>query len=145
MSTVRWSGYDLPLTLLSAELNGLANNALSNLSSDTVNSNGSLFCDFEFLAGATFSPGSNALLDIWMLRSIDGGLSFEDGSPSFTPPRDPDLSIAVRAGSSIMPRAGAPLIVLPVGHYKALARNRLGATIPTGSMVRMASYTETAV
>jgi hypothetical protein len=145
MTNVGWSPYDLPVTLLSSELNGLANNAISVISADTVNSTGRLYCDFEFVAGAAFTPGSNAILDIWMLRSIDNGVSFEDGSSSQLPPRDPDLSIVVRAGTSIIPRAGAPLIVLPVGHYKALARNRLGAAVPTGSIVRMAGYTEQAI
>lgn len=145
MTAVRWSSLDLPLTLLSSELNGLLNNTLSAPSTDTINSSGALYCDLEFVAGAAFSPGSNAALDVWMLRSIDGGVTFEDGSASLVPPRDPDVTILVRQGTSIIPRAGQPLFVLPPGHYKAMARNRLGATIPTGSILRMGGYTEQAV
>ena len=145
MTTVRWSPYDLPVTLLSsAEIGSLPNNGLSVPGADTVNSSGPMYCDFEFVAGAAFSPGTNAILDIWMLRSLDG-ISFEDGSSSVAPPRDPDVSILVRSGTSITPRAGQPRIKLPPGHYKGMARNRLGATIPAGSVVRVAAYTQQAV
>jgi len=85
------------------------------------------------------------MLDLWVLRSIDGGVSFEDGAAGFIPSRDADLIIAVRAGSSIIPRAGGGPLVLPPGHFKAMARNRLGVSIPNGSLVRIASYTEIAV
>lgn len=145
MTIVRWGSYELPITLLSSEISGLANNGISAPGVDIVNSGGSLYCDLEFVGGAAFSPVQWAMLDIWMLRSLDGGLSYEDGSSSVPPPREPDAGIAVRSGSNILVRAGMPQLVLPPGHYKPIARNRLGVNIPNGSLVRLASYTEVAV
>jgi len=147
MTIVRWGPLELPVTLLtSSELAGLANTGISAPGADIINTGGSLYCDVEFVAGAAFSPSaSGAMLDVWVLRSIDGGVSFEDGAAGFIPSRDPDLTIAVRGGTSIIPRAGASRLVLPPGHFKAMARNRLGASIPSGSSVRIASYTEQAV
>lgn len=145
MTTVRWGAYDLPTVLLSTELNGLASGGLSAPSTEMINSQGALYCDFEFVPGAALSPTTNAQLDLWLLRSIDGGLSFEDGSASAMPPRDPDLTIPVRSGTLILPRAGLGQLVLPPGHYKGMLRNRLGVSIPSGSSVRFASYTELAV
>src|ERR1044072_4608864 len=143
MTTVRWTSYESPITLLGTEISGLANNGLSVPGADTLNNSGAMYCDFEFVAGAAFSPGANAILDIWMLHSLDG-ISFEDGSYSAPPPRDPDVSILVRSGTSIIPRAGQPRIKMPPGHYKGMARNRLGATIAVGSVVLVAGYTQQA-
>lgn len=146
MTTVRWGAYELPVVLLgSSVLAGLANTGISAPGADIINIGGSLYCDIEFVAGAAFSPAANAMLDVWVLRSIDGGVSFEDGAAGFIPSRDPDITIAVRSGTSIIPRAGGAQLVLPPGHFKAMARNRLGVSIPTASLVRIASYTETAV
>jgi len=146
MTTVRWGAYELPVTLLGSNvLAGLANTGISAPGDDIINTGGSLYCNLEFVAGAAFSPASFAMLDLWVLRSIDGGVSFEDGAAGFLPSRDADLIIAVRAGSSIIPRAGGGPLVLPPGHFKAMARNRLGVSIPNGSLVRIASYTEIAV
>lgn len=146
MTIVRWGAYELPVVILNASvLAGLANTGISAPGGDIINTGGSLYCDIEFVAGAAFSPASNAMLDVWVLRSIDGGVSFEDGAAGFIPSRDPDTTISVRSGTSIITRSGASQLILPPGHFKAMARNRLGVSIPAASLVRIASYTETAV
>jgi len=145
MTTVRWGAYELPVVLVNASvLAGLANTGISAPGDDIINTGGSLYCDVEFVTVSAFSPSANAMLDVWVLRSIDGGVSFEDGASGFIPSRDPDITIPVRGGTSIIIRAGASQLVLPPGHFKAMARNRLGASIPSGSTVRIASYTEIA-
>lgn len=145
MAIVSWKPYDLPVVLLSTEISGLASGGMSITSAAIFNDQGRMYCDIEFAAGAAMSPATNAAIDIWFLRSIDGGLSYEDGSASALPSRDADVSIPVRQGSSIIPRSGMPQTVLPPGTYKAMVRNRTGVSIPTGSYVRMAVYTEAAI
>jgi hypothetical protein len=143
MATVKWSPLSLPLTILGNELTGLATGGLS-VTGTTVQADGNLYCDFEFVAGSAISPTAFAAIDIWMLRSIDGGASYVDGSASVTPSQDPSATISVRQGTLIVPRAGTPMVVLPPGLYKPMARNRLGVNIPSGSIIRMATYSEMA-
>lgn len=143
MTQVKWSPYSVPFTLLGNELSALGNNALS-AAGIVIQSDGSLYFDVEFVAGAAFSPTDKGAIDVWMLRSLDG-TSYEDGSSSVTPPRDADAIIPVRGGTSITPRAGYPRQRLPVGYYRGLARNRTGVPLPANSVIRIATYSEQAV
>lgn len=145
MAIVSWKPYDLPVIPLGTnEIGGLASGGLSVASAAIYNDQGRIYCDIEFVAGAAMSPLTNAAIDLWMLRSIDGGLSYEDGSASAQPSRDPDVSIPVRAGAGILPRSGAPQLVLPPATYKVMIRNRTGTSIPAGSVIRLGVYTEAA-
>lgn len=145
-----WSGsgaYSVAVAnLLTTELNALvasAANTLSTLGAAFQNTNAMLYADVEFLAGGTFTPTAGAFLELWLLRSLDGGTSYEDGSASAAPGRSADAVISVRAGTTITPRAGAAGIVLPPGFYKPIVRNQTGATLPaTGNLIRFAMYTE---
>jgi len=144
MTQVRWGAYDPPILLISTPLNGLASGAISAVGGTLTNSAGALYADAEFIAGAAFSPVAGAAIDLWLLRSVDGGLSFEDGASGVAPSRDPDMTIAIRSGSGIIPRSGGGQLVLPPGTYCAIVRNRTGAVLPSGSAIRAATYTEIA-
>jgi len=144
MAIVRWSSMAIPVTVLGAELLSLANGAVS-APGAAISSDGSFFCDVEFISSTAFSPTSGALVDVWMLRSVDGGTSFEDGAAGSLPPREADATIAIRNGTLITPRAGYPGLPLPPGTYRPIARNRTGVVFPaSGVSVRMATYTQQA-
>lgn len=131
------------LSLLTTELDGLANDTMS--AGGTARDNSALeraiWADFEFLAGGGFSPAAGAHIQVWLLRSLDGGTSYEDGSSAITPPRQPDVIIPIRQGTTITPRAGRPGIILPPGHFTPIAKNKAGAGLPaSGNVIRMRTY-----
>ena len=131
---------------LTTELNALASstgNTLSTLGAAFQNTGGWIYADIEFLAGGTFTPTAGAFLEVWLLRSLDGGTSYEDGSATVAPGRLPDATIPVRAGTTITPRAGMSGIIMPPGFYKPILRNTTGASLPaTGNLLRFAQYAE---
>jgi len=145
-----WSGagsYSLAVgNWLTTELNSLGSsnaNTLSTLGAALHNTGAWLYADVEFLAGGTFTPVSPAFLELWLLRSLDGGTAYEDGSASVAPGRPADIIIPVRAGTTITPRSGNSGLVLPPGFYKPIVRNQSGAALPaSGNLIRFAGYTQ---
>lgn len=143
MGAVLWGGYQALVTILSTEMNSLANGALTALGSVLNNSSGLVYADLEFASGGSFSP-TGGMIQVWFLVSLDGGSTYEDGGGAVMPSGLPDASIPIRVGSSIVVRCGCPRIQLPVGYYKPVALNATGATLPTvNNIIRMATYTET--
>lgn len=145
-----WSGagsYDAgPTTLLSTELNTLANsnaNVLSVLGAAFQNTASWELADAEFLPGAAITPVAGAFVELWLLRSLDGGTNYEFGSATAAPGRPADISIPVPAGTSITPRAGEPGLVVPPSFYKPIARNQTGVPLPaSGNIIRLSFYTQ---
>ena len=131
---------------LTTELNSLASstgNTLSVLGAAFQNTTARNFADVEFVAGGAFSPTAAGFIELWLLRSLDGGTNYEDGSATVAPGRQPDIVIPVRAGTTITPRAGAQGLILPVGFYKPIARNQTGVALPAASnLIRFAAYSE---
>lgn len=131
---------------LTTELNSLgssAGNTLSTLGAAFQNTTSRIYADVEFLAGGTLSPATAGFMELWLLRSLDGGTSYEDGSASAAPGRAPDIVIPVRAGTTITPRAGASGLILPPAFYKPIARNQTGVTLPSsGNLIRFTLYSE---
>ena len=132
--------------IMTTQLNALASsnaNTLSSLGSAIQNTTGRIFADVEFLAGGTFSPLAGGFIELWFLRSLDGGSNYEYGGSSAAPGRAADIIIPVPAGTSITPRCGASGLILPPGYYTPLVRNQTGATLPTTSnLIRFALYSE---
>ena len=145
-----WSGsgaYSLAVgNWLTTELNALpasSGNVLSTLGAAFQNTGSWLYADVELVAGGTMTPVAPAFVEIWLLRSLDGGTNYPDGSATVAPGRAPDLTLGVRAGTTITPRADASRIELPPGFYKPLLRNQCGASLPaTGNLLRFAGYTQ---
>lgn len=133
-----------PVTALSTELTGLASSSSDVLavSASFANSQGAVWADIEFIAGGACSPGLDAFLEVWVLRSLDGGLTFEDGAATIAPARGPDATIEINNGTSITPHAGYPGVMLPPGAFKIALRNQMGVAIPSGSLLRFAVYSE---
>lgn len=115
------------VTLLSTELNSLANNTMCSAGSAqtntqaTSNFNGYVRGKIELNIGA---PGgtltANSTVDFWFLKTVDGS-NYEDGSSSVTPQRIPDVVFPMRNVST------AQRIVrecwVPVGTWKPIAKN----------------------
>ncbi len=143
-------------TLLSTELNALADNALvisSVIASSGVYNNtagsgvssttgdgykrGLLCLSNASLAGV---PTAGGTYDVWFLKSIDAGSSnFEDGSASITPKRAPDASFAVDTSRStaVVQEIEVPV---PATYFKILFRNNatgraLNATTNTVKLI----------
>jgi hypothetical protein len=145
-----WSGagsYGLAVgNWLTTELNALvvsSTTTLSTLGAAFQNTGGWLYADVEFLAGGTYTPTTSGFLELWLLRSLDGGTAYEDGSATVAPGRAADIIIPVRAGTTITPRAGMSGLTLPPGFYKPIVRNQTGATLPaTSNLMRFSGYTQ---
>jgi len=138
----QWGALSGATTLLSSELNSLANSSANALSAagTAVAATGHLYGFVEFVAGANYTPTANGFIELWLLQSIDG-TNFEDGTATVAPARVADVIIPVRAGTTITPRAnaGLPPIVLPPGSFKPIARNQTGAALPaSGNLIRIA-------
>jgi len=133
-----------PVTALSTELTGLASSSSDVLavSAPFANSQGAVWADIEFIAGGVCSPGLDAFLEVWILRSLDGGLTFEDGAATTAPARGPDATIEINQGSGITPHALYPGVTLPPGTFKVALRNQMGVALPASSVLRYAPYSE---
>lgn len=133
MSILKQTEQGTPVTLLTTELNSLANNS-NQISSvggtsgvfsntqGTSNFDGYVRGKVEFVMAAyTGTPAVNSGLSLWFIKSVDG-TNYDDGGSSVTPIRAPDVFIQVRALTS-----GPQRIIrecwVPVGTWKVLARN----------------------
>lgn len=113
-------------TLMTTELNSLANNALvvSSVAGAsgviTLTSSGypQALCELVVTFGT--APTANTTVNIWFLTDADG-TNFEDGSSSVTPTRNPDVIFVVRAVNTA--QRIQKLCRLPVGTFKVLALN----------------------
>ena len=121
-------------TLLSTELNSLANNAnvassvggasgvFDNTLGDGGVANGYQMADVEGVFAVFGSaPAAGSALLVWFLQTIDG-TNYEDGSSSTTPVRPPDVVLPFQASTSAqrVTKSGVPL---PAGKFKVLAQN----------------------
>jgi len=142
-------------TLLSTELNSLANNSL--VASSVGGSSGV----FDFTAGnfagyqsgiyeinlgapgSAFSTG--AAISIWFLQSIDG-TNYEDGSSSVTPARTADVVIPLRATTGA--QRVTKIAALPPGStVKVLLKNdATGQSLnASGNTLKVSPFTDTQV
>lgn len=132
-----------PTNLLTTQLNALANATMSAAGSAIQNTGGLIYADVEFVAGSAYSPTTGGYIELWLLNSLDGGVNYPDGGTGIAPGKPADITIAIRSGTSITPRANERGLILPPGFYKPVARNNTGATLPaTGNIIRYSLYTE---
>lgn len=116
------------VTLLSTELNSLANNTMCAASAAKSNNVGD--ADYDgysrvklemVLAAYTGTPAAGSALYVWFLKQIDG-TNYEDGSSSLTPARSPDAVIPIGAVLS-GPQRVIVECWMPTGAFKAIAKN----------------------
>jgi hypothetical protein len=109
-------------TVLSTDLNSLANNALVLSSAITLSTGepGYQRCEAELVVTFPTAPTANTAFVVWLLREVDG-TNYEDGSSTITPTRNPDLVFTLRAVTTV--QRIAVVGELPPGSFKALLRN----------------------
>jgi hypothetical protein len=142
-----------PTTVLSTELNSLANNTLvvssvggsSGIFDNTIGnsgvSNGYLLGDVQMVCSFGTTPTANTALLIWFLQTIDG-TNYESGSASITPARAPDVVLPFigQTASQIVTLHNVPL---PAGKFYVLAQNSgSGQSLASsGNTVKIRPYT----
>jgi hypothetical protein len=114
-------------TLLSTELNTLANNTLVLGSAITLTDAGYLLADITLVVGFGAAPTVNTSVSVWLLRETDG-TNYEDGAAGATgvttlPARAPDVVFPLRAATGAHTQRVVRQIVLPPGTFKALLLN----------------------
>jgi len=123
MTTLKQLKYETVVSLMTTELNSLANNA-SVLSAaaggDTTDAN--LLGDFELVVTFGTNPTAGATIELYLLRAADG-TNYEDGSASVAPNAGSRVgSFPVRAVTTAQ-RIVVRDVPLPPGLYKALILN----------------------
>jgi hypothetical protein len=149
-SNFLWAGAGVysagPTTWLSTELNTLANsaaNVLSTLGAAFQNTAGLIYADVDFVPGGSITPTAGAFLELWLLKSVDGGTNYEAGSATLAPARPADCTIPLIAAAGTN-RAGYPGLRLPPAFYKPILRNQSGVALSaTLNVLRFSAYTET--
>jgi hypothetical protein len=136
-------------TLLSTELNALANNALAIGSAfdNTIGQTGDGYtlCDVELVTGTWgVAPDASTCISLWFLQAQDG-TNYEDGGSSITPARMPDVILPLRsdtAAQRVVKRA-----FVPWGKFKPLAKNdATGQTMnATGNTIKIRMVTRQSV
>lgn len=129
-------------TILSTELNSLANNARALGSAITLTSADYVRSLVElYISGMGGTPTANTCFRLWLLRTVDA-TNYEDGDSSTTPLRRADQFFPIRATS------GAQRIIqelwLPPGTFKALLLNDATgqALAASSNTVKLLPYTE---
>lgn len=111
-------------TLLSTELNSLANNILA-IGSAYDNTQGQAgdgynLCDLELVVTYGTAPGTSTGVSFWFLTTQDG-TNYEDGDALTTPARLPDCVFPLRAVTTA--QRIVRRVMLPWGKFKPLAKN----------------------
>lgn len=112
-------------SLMTTELNSLANNALAAASGSFSNvvggaGDGAPLAYVELVVTFGTAPAANAGVSLWLLARPDG-TNFEDGSSSVTPARAPDVVFPLRAVTTA--QRVARLVQLPPGVLSPLIKN----------------------
>lgn len=109
-------------TLLSTELNSLANNTNAvHASSVTITSSTFVRAELELVVTYGTAPTANSSVLVWLLREVDG-TNFEDGGASVTPTRVPDAIFTLRAVTTAQ-RIIVPIDLPPGTTVRPLVRN----------------------
>ena len=152
MADIRWKASGRatnPLTLMTTELNALANNAaaLSSVLGGTgVVPNGTdldLYADIEILVTFGVAPTANNTIDIYIVRSVDGGTNFEDASATGPVlPKNGYVGSGILRAVTTAQRMVIPAVLLPPGDFKVMVvNNNTGqALAATGNTVRAFFY-----
>ena len=100
-----------------------------------------LWADLELSVTFATAPTANTVVEVYLLPSLDGGVSYPDGSTTVTP--QSALYVggfgvrAVNTAQIMVLRS----VVLPPGFYKYVLQNTTNRAFPaTGSILTEATY-----
>lgn len=96
----------------------------------TANFGGYPLCDLQLtLAAPAGALTAGASILFWFLKSIDGGTTYEDGSSTVTPPRQPDVIFPLNAVATAQ-KVTIQNVQLPAGYFKPIAKTSgMGQTL----------------
>ena len=133
-------------TLLSTELNSLANGSSSALGTEFDNTAAAYTLGlFELSVTFASAPGAGSLINLYLVSAPDG-TNYDDGSSSVTPPSTAYVGgFPLRAVTTAqkVSLGGGPLLLiyLPLLKFKILAVNGSGQAFPaSGSTVKLVPY-----
>lgn len=137
-------------TLLSTELNSLANNtnAISTTAYNNVQGGGGgdgfVECEVELTVNFSVAPSANSGFSVWFLASPDG-TNYEDGGASVTPSRLPNVVFPLRAVTGVQRITRRTFA--PAGIFHTLQRNNAtGQTIAaSGNTLKLRPLTREGV
>lgn len=138
----KWNTPDGATTILSTELNGLANNTLTASSSTYNNSaNLNLYCDAEISVGP-FSPASGGYFTVYILPSLDGtNFPKSIGSVLRNQPYHAWFTVALDTTASESQRNVVRNLLLPPEAVKFALDNQSGVGTPgTGNTFKINCY-----
>lgn len=142
MSDIKLAGYTGLVSVMTTELNSLGSATGKAISAALDNTtDGNIWADFELAVDFVSAPVLNAIVELYILPSLDAGTSYADGSTSVLP--SPNLYMGgfpVRADTAAQTLSlrGVPL---PPGFFKVLLQNTTAQAFPaTGSTLDMNGY-----
>lgn len=143
MAVLRYDDAASPVTLLSTELNALANGGrvLSDAHDNT--SDLDIYADFELLVTYAVAPTAGSkTCELYIVPTLDGS-NYATASASVNPQRFLMVGVfeTVNPSISTAERLILPQIVIPPRQFKILLRNLSGqAWAATGNTLRMRKY-----
>lgn len=147
MSFIQLSPYQGVTTVMSTELNALAATTGKAISSALVNDDSvpqptlNLFADLELAVDFVSAPTAGAVVELYLLRSIDGGTTWPDGSSTVTPQSNLYVGGFAVRNTTAAQVLSLPGISLPPGYYKYLLQNTTNQPFPaSGSTLRQNTY-----
>jgi hypothetical protein len=138
----KWGNLSSPVSLLTTELNSLADNAASAASSAIANqTNLDVYADIELVL-ASLSPAAPNYCTLYILEAIDG-----TNYPSATAgvlrnqPSQILCSFSLDTTASTAQRVVVRNVVLPPGSFKVVLDNHAGVALASsGNSVKMNTY-----
>lgn len=147
MATATWSGYQAEIQAgLSTELNSLADNGFSALSTEIDNStNKYLFADMEvYLASLTAGTTGDEAVEIYVVPTVDG-TNYPDWTTGTADAQENNIhfvgSVPIDQSGPATKRGVLRAVALPPGKFKLAVRNRCNvAMAASGSTVKYRPY-----
>lgn len=134
--------------IMQSDLNTLANGAavISAATENTVMTGGVVTptnsnypnAEFEHVSSSTAAATAQTTVLYWFLRAIDGS-TYEEGSSSVIPTRDPDLVFIMEALTSQRVTKQAKM---PVGPFKVLCQNNSGQAFLSANKLSCKPFTD---
>lgn len=132
-TTLTHKNYETILSLLTTELNSLANNGYTAASAaqGADGTGGPLYGDFELVL-ASLNPTAFNIAELYILRAADG-TNYEDAPSSTNPGGTTFAGIFVGATGSAAKRIVLADVPLPPGLWKAIVKNTSGVSLAAAS------------
>lgn len=150
MSVVSWYNRTgaSPQSLLTTELNSLTTTGSAISSAVNNTTNGDLYMDVELSITYGTNPTAGSLIELYVVRSVDGGSTYEDGSTT-----GPIVPASGYAGAFVLRAVTTtqvmviPGVSVPPGYFKVMvyARTTGQTAAASGNTLRALMYGEQVV